>query len=411
MNEIHNMAKKGSSYGLESTLALAGAVGDPQNKLRFIHIAGTNGKGSVLAYISSALINSGYKTGIYTSPTVMSYYERIQIDNKEIDRESYCRLAAFLLDVCKKNKLSPTVFELETVMAFLYFARNDCDFVVLEAGLGGRLDATNIISTPEVCVITGIGKDHTDILGKDIAHIAAAKAGIIKSGIPICIGEMDNEARLVIRNTAREMNAPVSEAEEANILQLDLSGSRFDYKHFRNMEIGLIGEHQIRNAALALEALDVLEKRGFRLDGIRNGMKRAYMPGRMEIVCRKPLFICDGAHNPQGAASAAKAVRACLNDKNLIVILGILKDKDYVGIIKEIGSLAKRIYAVSTKGERGLDGSVIQRVAIKMGIPCTVCTPRKAAELAIEEAEEKDVILACGSFTYLGEVISYGKSK
>ena len=411
--EIYEISKKGSSYGLESTIALARAVKDPQNKLRFVHIAGTNGKGSVLSYVSSVLTCSGCKTGVYTSPTVMSYYERIQIDGREISPDDYLRLAEYLLDICKKNKLSPTIFELETVMAFLWFAENNCDIVVLEAGLGGSLDATNIIETPEVCVITSIAKEHTQILGNTISEIAAAKAGIIKPNTPICVGQVDKEAYEVILKTALEKKSPVYsvQPEQVDVKAFDLSGSIFDYKKYKNVEISLLGRHQLINAALALEVINVLKSKGFNTDGLKEGMKRAYMPGRMEVVRKKPLFICDGAHNPQGAASLRKTMEDYLGGKKLIAIIGILKDKDYKSIINEILSLAKSVYAVSTTGERGLEGKAIEKIVRERGIPCTLCTSTEAAELALNEAKEDEVILACGSFTYLGEVISYGKSK
>lgn len=412
-DKIEELGARGSVYGLETTYALSEAVGRPDRKLNFIHIAGTNGKGSVSAYVSSVLRYSGYRTGLYTSPAVFSPFERISADGKEISRDDYLRIGERLLNESDKKGIRPTLFELETVMAFVYFAEKGCQAVVLETGLGGEEDSTNIIEKPVVSVITTISMDHTQILGEHLADIARAKAGIIKKGAAVCSAHQEKEAASVIMKKAEETGSEVVFVSENDIEinKYGLSGTVFSYKSYKNIEISLLGLHQPKNAALALEVLNILGEEGYRLKGLREGMKAASMPGRMEIIGRKPLFICDGAHNPQGARALAASIRSYFGEKKLIIILGIFKDKDYEAVAREIMPLAKIVFAVTPNTPRGLDSKRLLEIAAKIGVNCCECEVSRCVELAHKAAEEDDVILACGSFSYLGEVIGNEKNR
>ncbi|MCD7778409.1 MAG: bifunctional folylpolyglutamate synthase/dihydrofolate synthase, partial [Clostridiales bacterium] len=331
-NEIERISKKGSVFGLKSTRDLAKACGNPQNSLKFVHIAGTNGKGSVLAFISTVLSLAGYKTGRYISPSVTSYFEKYQINGEYITEEEYLSLAEYILKLCREKKLSPTVFELETVLGFLWFKKKGCDIVVLETGLGGELDATNIINTTLLSVITSIGLDHRNILGDSLREIAAAKAGIIKEGVPVCTAEK-GEVLDVIKKKAEEKNSPLytADSDKALVKSRTLKGTVFDFEEHKNIKISLLGSYQIKNAALALKSLDVLRGLGYDIscEQIAEGMKKTKWQGRMEVISEKPLFICDGCHNPQGAKAARESMEGLFGDKKLIIIFGVLKDKDY----------------------------------------------------------------------------------
>lgn len=413
--KIWELGKKGSRYGLKTTFELARAVGNPQKRLRFIHIAGTNGKGSVLAFISAVLQAAGYKVGQYVSPAVTDSFEKIQINGKSITREEYCKIGGYILDVCGKKGIDPTLFELETVMSFLYFAKNNCSIVVMETGLGGAEDSTNIVDTVVLSVITSIGIDHIEILGGSIEKIAAAKAGIIKKGVPVCIAENDSDVTEILKTKAEQMGCKLNIAYSSDILvkKCNIDGSVFDYGGFKNIEICMPGGYQLKNAALALEAFKALKKLCFDIneDTVRLGMKNARWRCRLEVIGREPLFICDGAHNPHGARALRESIEAFFGGKKPVFILGILKDKDYFGIINELLPVMGSVFAITPPNERGLDGQVIKSILNEKGIECECADIRNAVDLAIKRADKNGVVVACGSLSYLGEVLKYGKSK
>ncbi|MCD8090471.1 MAG: bifunctional folylpolyglutamate synthase/dihydrofolate synthase [Clostridiales bacterium] len=411
-NEIKKLGEKGSVFGLEQTAALAAAAGNPQNSLKFIHIAGTNGKGSVLAFVSTVLSLSGFKTGRYISPSVTSYFEKYQVNGEEITEAEYFSLAEYLLNLCREKSLSPTLFEFETVLGFLWFKRKGCDIVVLETGLGGELDATNIVKTTVLSVITTIGLDHKNILGDSLEEIAAAKAGIIKEGVPVCTGERGSVLK-VIEKAAGEKNAPMYTAysSEAVIKEMSLKGTVFDFESHRGVRISLLGGYQVKNAVLALKALDILKDSGWDIKEPDKNISAAKWPGRTEVISENPLFICDGCHNPQGARALKKSMEELFGKRKFIIILGILKDKDYSEILDEILPMAKKVFAVTPENNRALSGRTLSEIINKKGVSCETAEITEAAELAEEEAGKEDIILACGSLSYLGDIISYGKSK
>ena len=411
INRIKSLEGGRIRPGLKSVGELCAAVGDPQKRLAFIHIAGTNGKGSVSSFISSVLAASGYKVGRFSSPAVIDPYEIIGINGESIIPDEYDRIGRYLLDVCGDRGISPTPFELETVMAFLYFEKKGVDIAVLEAGMGGENDSTNIIGAPLLSVITEIGLDHMRFLGNTVSEIALSKSGIIKQGAPVCAADMSEEALDVIRHKAKESFSPLYIAEKKNILiqKADIYGSVFDFENFRDIEIKMAGLHQTENAALSLKALEILGSRGTDISGLKEGMRSAKNRCRMEIICEKPLFICDGAHNPHGAAALRKSMEYFFGDKKLILIMGVLRDKDYEGMARELAPLAKTVYAITPKVSRGLDGEVLCSVFKGLGVPSEASELEDACHMALDRACGDDIILACGSLSFLGEVTSIWK--
>ena len=400
INRIKSLEGGRIRPGLKSVGELCAAVGDPQKRLAFIHIAGTNGKGSTSSFISSALAASGYKVGRFSSPAVIDPYEIIGINGVSISPDEYDSIGKYLLDVCGDRGISPTPFELETVMAFLYFEKKSVDIAVLEAGMGGENDSTNIIDAPLLSVITEIGLDHMRFLGDTVSEIALSKSGIIKPGAPVCAADK-----------AQKSSSPLYIAKKKNIFikKADIYGSVFDFENFKDIEIKMAGLHQTENAALSLKALEILGSRGTDISGLKEGMRSAKNRCRMEIICEKPLFICDGAHNPHGAAALRKSIEYFFGNKKLILIMGVLRDKDYEGMARELAPLAKTVYAITPKVSRGLDGEVLRSVFKDFSVPSEVSELEDACHKAVDGACGDDIILACGSLSFLGEVTSIWK--
>ena len=310
MEFIGRANKFGSILGLDNIRELLNRLGNPQDRLKIVHIAGTNGKGSTLAFLASVFKEQGYEAGRYVSPASFCYEEKFRINDEIITKEELC----FYMEKIKKTaeervrdgKEHLTVFEMETALSFLYFLDKKVDAVLLETGLGGRLDATNVIKHPICTVIASIGYDHTQYLGSTIQEIAGEKAGILKKGCPAVSYDNTSEAREVIEKAAEEKNVPLifADTSRVTVLSENLEGSVFSYvcadgTEYRNMEIGMLGEHQIFNAAAALETIQILKKSYiFRQDSIRKGFKNARWDGRLQRISAVPAAFCDGAHNP-----------------------------------------------------------------------------------------------------------------
>ena len=334
---IEEIGKYGSVPGLDSIKELCRRLGDPQEELLFVHIAGTNGKGSVLAYISTVLQEAGYRTGRYLSPTISDYRERIQVGGKMISKEGLCRHLETVKnaaeEMVKEGKPHPTAFEMETALAFLYFREKKCDIVVLEAGLGGSLDATNLVTTTVVSVIASVSRDHMAFLGETLSEIAENKAGIIKKGVPVVSMEQEPDAMQVIRRAAEEKGSRlvIASKEKAKNIRYGVEKQKFDYKQYKKLEITLAGQCQIDNCILAIEALLALSERGFPVkeNALREGLKKTVWKGRFEVIAKKPFFIVDGAHNEDAAKKLAASIRFYFTNKKIIYIMGILKDKEY----------------------------------------------------------------------------------
>lgn len=415
MEYMEETAKYGSVPGLTNIINLCEKLGNPQNDLKFVHIAGTNGKGSTLAYISTVLKEAGYRVGRYVSPTIFEYRERIQVNERMISKDALCRhletIQEAIAQLEAEGKAHPTPFEIETAMAFLYFKEKKCDIVVLETGLGGTLDATNLITTTVVSVLASISMDHMAFLGETLAEIAENKAGIMKTGVPVVSMEQQPEAMQVIEVKAAEKGCSLTVASEAEAskVRYGVEKQRFDYREYKGLEIGLAGKCQIGNAVLAIEALRVLAENGFPVkeQALKDGLKKTVWRGRFTVIAKKPLFIVDGAHNEDAARKLAESVRFYFTNKKIIYIMGILKDKEYEKIIAETYAYAEQIITVTTpKNVRALPAYELAQ-AVKDYHPnvTAVDSLQEAVEMSYLLADKESVIIAFGSLSYLGELI------
>ncbi len=370
---IHSLERFGSRPGLDRISDLLKMLGDPHKKIKCVHIAGTNGKGSVSAMISSALMESGFKTGLFVSPFVIDFRERIQINGEFIKKSDLAELIDRVRSLADGMADHPTEFELVTAVMFCWFAQQKVDYAVLETGLGGRLDSTNVV-IPEVSVITKISLDHTRVLGDTVEQIAAEKAGIIKAGVPVVLApEQPAGALKVIRDTAQRLNAPLYETDCS-----------------RQFELGLKGRHQQQNAAAAFKALQLL---GLSEDKILSGLYKAYMPARLETLCKDPEVILDGAHNPDGAAALAEYI----GGKKPVAVMGMMRDKDTEKIMSTIAPLCRAVVAVTVDGQpRSADARTICDLASKYCDAYEADSYVSALETA-DRIRDKNPIVICGS--------------
>ncbi len=365
---IHSVDWKGSRPGLGRISVLTERLGNPEDSLRFLHIAGTNGKGSTSAMLASVLRSAGYRVGLFTSPYVERFNERIMLDGEPISDEDLARDTETVKNAAEGMEDAPTEFELITAVAFVYYQRVGCDFVVLECGLGGRWDATNVIRTSILSVITGIALDHCAILGDTTAKIAAEKAGIIKPGIPVLFGEGDGDAEAVIREKAEEQGSAYTRTDFSRISEIrpGLDGTAFRFGE-REVTIRLPGLYQTRNAATVLTAIDLLRASGIAIpeDAVTDGLARARWKARFEILSRDPLVIYDGAHNPQGIAGAVENIRTILSplteDGRVTLLMGVMADKDHDKMIAMLAPLAVHVTTVTPANARSLDSAEAAR--------------------------------------------------
>lgn len=410
---LDEVSKYGSVLGLESMRELLRRLGDPQNELKFIHISGTNGKGSVLAYLSTILSGAGYRTGRYISPTLFSYRERIQVDGEYIEKESLAchvtAIAAAAEDMQKAGLPSPTVFEIETALAFLYFKEKRCDIVTLEVGCGGLLDATNVITTTLMEVIASISMDHTDLLGDTLAKIAAQKAGIIKPDTMVVSAQQKSEAAQVIEDTCKEQHCTLQMVDESKIsnVHYGAEGQTFSYKTWENVAISLAGSYQIKNAALALEGVEALRKLGYALSDqqVREGLLHTAWRGRFTTLRRDPTVIIDGAHNPAAALELKESLERYFLGKTLYFVMGMFKDKDYAQVIDLTAPLARHIITVETPGNpRAMPARELAEAVGKVN-PSVEWADSVAhgVEKALAMAGKEDAVIVFGSLSFLGE--------
>ncbi len=412
---LDEVSKYGSVLGLDTIRGLLRELANPQDDLKFIHIAGTNGKGSVLAYTSTILSEAGYRTGRYVSPTVVSYLERIQVDGEWIPEEEFAELVEEVQKAIARmetlGEASPTVFEVETAIAFLYFKKMKCDIVVLETGLGGTLDATNIVENTAAAVFASIGRDHMGFLGDTLEEIAANKAGIIKPGCFVVTAEQKPEAMKVLEEKAGEFSCPMYTADsaQADIEEESWDGQRFSYGKWKDIGIALGGRHQIVNALTVLRLMEGLNEHGFRVPerAVREGFAKAVWPGRFTCIDRDPLFIIDGAHNEDAALKLRETVERYFSDRKLTFIMGVFKDKEYDKIARIMAPLAEKIYTIDLPDE----GRTLKAEELKAAVApyCAdveaVLDLHTAVDRAYETGNAEDVILAFGSLSYLGQVM------
>lgn len=406
--------KLGSVPGLDSIRELLNRMGNPQDKLTFIHVAGTNGKGSVSTLIANALIANGYKVGRYISPVISDYRERIQVNNRMISKTAVAEGLSALFEICsameKEGLAHPTSFEIETALGFQYFLDKKCDFVVLETGMGGTLDATNIVTNTKLCVFTSISMDHMAFLGNTLAEIARNKAGILKNGCMAVSAPQKEEALLVLQEAckAKKVSFTAVTGKDIKNGRQSLKGQKLSYKDFKQMEIPLIGSFQAENAALALEALAVLQEDGLKLkeEKIRKGFLDSVWPARFEILSKKPYIIADGAHNEDAVKKLMETVRFYFTNHRIIYIMGVLKDKDYTPMIQESASLAEFIFTITPPNkERALPAFELAKEVREYNSNVTAAdSVEEALEMARLMAGEDGVVLAFGSLSYMGKL-------
>ena len=401
----------GSKPGLERVCALLDKLGNPQKALRCIHIAGTNGKGSCAAMCASVLTAAGWRTGLFTSPYLFRFNERMQIDGEEIPDEALARLITRIRPLADAMEDHPTEFELMTAAAMLWYREEACDLVVLEVGLGGRFDATNVIDAPEAAVIMRIGLDHTAVLGDTPEQIAAEKAGIIKPGCEVFLYQQEERVQAVIRKRCEEQGAALHIADFSQILPESdsLEGQVFQYKG-EAYAIPLLGEHQLRNAAVVIELAQRLRARGWQIDqeALRRGLRTVRWPARFEPVCRAPWVVVDGGHNPQCAEAVCESLLRYFPDSRRILLVGVLADKDYAALFRILDRAADAYVCVSPKSERALRAEDLAAHLRAYGKPVTACADlRQGVETALAQAGTDAMVCAVGSLYMAGEVRDY----
>ncbi len=407
---IHSNFWMGSKPGLSRTQDLLARLGNPQDRLKFIHVAGTNGKGSFCAMLSSILTEAGYKTGTYTSPYILRFNERMKINGKDIPDETLARLTDEVRPIAETMEEKPTEFELITAVAMLYFAREGCEIVVLECGMGGRLDSTNIIKTPILSVITGIALDHTAFLGNTVAAIATEKAGIIKEGIPCLWCGDDADAKAVIENVAKLKNAPLYTVDRSRFVlhSATLDGTEFDYEAYSHLSLPLLGLYQRENAQNVLTSVGLLNSLGLSIPekAVKEGLKKTAWPARFEKVSQKPLILCDGGHNPQGIESCVESVKFYFPHERILIVTGVMADKDYRYMAKRLAEVGKEVFCLTPENPRSLRGEDYAAVFEEMGISAKgYPSPHKALKAAYEKAlNTGDAILCVGSLYMYGEI-------
>lgn len=397
--------------GLERIGTLCSLLGNPQKKLRFIHVAGTNGKGSFCAMLDSVLRQAGYKVGLFTSPYIRFFNERICFDGAPISDGELAEVTSYVRPFADSMEEKPTEFELITAIGFEYFKRKECDVVILEAGMGGRLDSTNIIDSPALSVITGIALDHTSFLGDTVEKIAYEKAGIIKKGVPVLFGGNDASAEDIIRRKAAERESEFFVTDRSAISNIcpSLSGTSFDFGDRKNIEISLLGLYQPLNTANVLTAVDILRSQGISVseESIYLGLKAAKWHARFELLSKDPVIIYDGAHNPEGISAAVRSIKAYFPEEKVYVLSGVMKDKDYNAIATDLATVASHAFTVTPDNPRALDAKEYAAVLREHSIKAVAFESLKEAlQTAVKKARADKTPLFClGSLYMYSELI------
>ena len=404
--------KYGSILGLESIRNLMQELGNVQEQLHIIHVAGTNGKGSVCAFLSAALTEAGYRVGRYNSPAVFERREVFRIGETMISKEEYAAVFERVQTACevltKRGCPHPTVFEVETAAAFLWFYEKKCDLVLLETGMGGETDATNLITHPVCSVLTSIGMDHMQYLGNTIEEIAKVKAGIIKKRCPVVALKQGDSVCEVIKNKAEECGSRCVLVEVPQYMQeAPIWGTTLQDVHYGSVHTALGGIWQRENLSLALAVLKLLEESGYPItkEAVQSGIAKTIWHGRYEVLQTEPLFIIDGAHNPIAAKRLKQTIEKDFTNKEIIYIIGVLADKEHEKMLRLLLPGAKAVFTVTPDSPRALDGESLAKEAQKYADNIWyVPDIGKAVKMAKETAKESDVILAVGSLSYLKEV-------
>lgn len=413
--------------GLSRMEVLLEKLGNPHNYLKFIHVAGTNGKGSVCAMTAQILQCAGFQTGLFTSPVIADYREQFQINGRMISEDDFARLAETVKQACDQMDDPPSEFEKAVALAFLYFHERQCDLVVLEVGLGGADDATNVIGTPEVAAIVNIDFDHMGFLGSTLSEIAEKKAGIIKENSLVVTVDQKEEVLTVLRARCAKMHAQLFQttAADLRVKEKSLDGQYFDYVKktetqecvIENLSLSLIGDHQCENAAAVLEIIHCLRTKGYRIsdDAIREGLCTVRWPGRFEVVKKAPLMIVDGAHNPDGIAALRHNLNTYCPGEKFVFITGILKDKDYHEMLKQMLPFADSFVTIAPDNPRAMSADECADAIRTCGFDGEVISltgTRQAVDLALQMAKDKSIgVCAFGSLYSVGTIHASIQSK
>jgi len=415
---IHSTYKFGSKLGLENIKRLTELLGYPQNNYKIIHIAGTNGKGSTSNMIHDVLMSSGYKAGLFISPYLEEFTERIQINKVHIDEDSLARITSIVkekIDIMLTEGYNhPTEFEVVTAIGFKFFEEQKIDFLVLEVGLGGRFDATNVITNTLVSVVTSISFDHMQYLGNTLEEIAFEKAGIIKENSSVVIYPQSDNIKNVIKKQAKLKNAAVYEVDQndAEKLNGDLTGQEFKYLkrdifNLTNLKINLLGEHQLYNSITALRALEIIKEKGYNITekSIKEGFESCRFAGRFEVINKDPIIILDGGHNINGIEYFSKAIKEYFNDKKIILFYGMLEDKNPNDVIDYLISLSKEIYTLTPNNPRAMSaGDISKLIQEHSNITPTPVPNTKDIIDILKTINKNEIIAFVGSLYMIGDV-------
>lgn len=405
---IENQGWSETRLGLDRIRALLAALGNPQEKLRFVHVAGSNGKGSTCAMLDSILRCAGYRTGLYTSPYIECFNERMRVNGEDISTAELTRVTERVKAIAEAMDDHPSQFELVTAVAMQYFYERRCDIVVLEVGMGGALDSTNVIPAPEVAVITNIGLEHTEYLGSTITEIAAAKVGIIKPGCSAVCYDGDSAATAVLEKACHSCGVSLHRADFAQLEAISetLDGQRFRYRGAEHT-ISLLGAHQLKNAAVVLETVDALRERDWDIpaQSVERGLLGAKWPARLEVLGRSPLFILDGGHNPQCASALAESLNRLLPGEKSVFLMGVLADKDYAAMVDAVLPLAERFVCVTPESARALPAGELCEFLRERGAEAEMCGSMDDGILkALLAAGEDGCVISFGSLYMAGAV-------
>lgn len=419
MEYIEDKNKLGVVPGLDNIIELLTRLGSPQNKVKCLHIAGTNGKGSIFSFVENVLIDAGYKVGRYISPTIFEYLERFQINKNIMHEDTFAAYIDKVSKVIRKMEAeglpSPTAFEIETAVAFLYFADELCDFCLIECGMGGTLDATNVIDNPLVCAFASISMDHMQFLGNSLSEIATNKAGIIRDNA-ICISApQKDESSKVLKAVAaaHQCNYYMTSMNDVSDINYHISGTSFSYRG-ESYEISLLGIHQISNAITAIEIINAIAKLScgdrISLNNIQNGLANTVWPGRMTKISENPYIFVDGAHNEDAWLCLRQNINKYFTNRRIIYIIGVLKDKEYSKMVDILCDSMEYAIAITPNSPRGLDKNVLAGLILDKNIRCSLADNcDEAMHLALDYATKDDVILVCGSLSFLKEYLTWSQ--
>ncbi|MCH4239437.1 MAG: bifunctional folylpolyglutamate synthase/dihydrofolate synthase [Oscillospiraceae bacterium] len=414
LNQIHALHRFKKVPGLANLRTLLHRLGEPQKKMPFVHVAGTNGKGSTSTMIATMLRKSRYRTGLYVSPFIVDFCERIQLNNRPIPHRELAQAAEDVLPLIhemEQNGEELSEFEAITAIAFYWFAQQNCDIVVLEVGLGGRLDATNVIDAPLCAVLTHISYDHTEILGDTLTKIAGEKCGILKEGCEVvCAPGQNEEALAVIRQTAEERHCPLTMADSSklHVMEETLSGTRMGYQDLL-LDMDLLGDYQITNAATAMTCMKILHTRKnfshITGQSCAAGLAAVRMPARFEILCRHPFAVADGAHNPDGANALVRSLKRYLPGKRLVALTGMCADKDVQHFVQTLAPLFSEAVVLPLQNPRSMEPEKLAELWRQAGVPAHLGDyPAQALALAVQLAGKDGAVIICGSLYLAGEL-------